>query len=61
MTMIYVLTQKKSETLKTRLNVESLVCYRCGREFQEGDKIMSRPTSWRRRRYHVECWKSMFV
>jgi hypothetical protein len=36
-------------------------CYRCGKPFKIGDKVISRYRRKHSRRYHVECFEKMFL
>ena len=57
----FVLTKKVLNTFRSRET--HLVCYRCGRRFQEGDRIVSRTggRSLVNKRYHLECYEGLFL
>lgn len=37
-----------------------LICYKCGEPLKVGDQIVSH-RSYKRKRYHEACWKSLFI
>lgn len=60
---LFVLTPKMYSSLKTR--GYGLVCTKCGKELKEGEAIVSKnsgkPKYPRKRHFHAECFKSLYI
>jgi hypothetical protein len=60
------LTAMWARNLKTRMGVERLSCYRCGRSIRLGARVHVHHSIHRRtvplfRIYHQACWESLFI